>query len=838
MPLRFFFFVGVLIRCINLWCQGNIQDTIYQNSTGIDEIVRYGARDSSFYEVQTKKVYLYGGAYVETPTSKINSGIITIDFSNNEIEASYYMDAKGIAREFPEFTDANEKIICRKLRLNSNTKKAYLEALLVKQEELYFHMGTAKRYPTEDIHLIKGRLTTCDQEEPHYHFQLTRGVVVPEKRIVAGPMNLWISGIPTPFGLPFAFIPQRKERNHGILFPEFIPSSPFGFGLQNLGYFIPINHKIQTSVYANLYSRGSWGLRNELDYSKLYGYAGRLSLGFQQFNQGFPYFTKNNKFTLTWVHNKQQKSNPLWQFNSNVNFISDNTAKNNPDPINPQYFNNSFNSDINLSRVFPGKPINMGGKISVRQNSIAKNIALLAPIFNLNITRLFPFQKIIPLPKTEWGKAVQRLGITYNLEIQNKNTFGDTLLQVLDFQRINASFFNGLNQGLGVQTTIGLFKNAIKISPNINYGTKINFQQIDKNYATATNSTTIDTVRKTGLANEFNASLNATTILYSYFRFLGKNKPLLRHLMTPTVGYRFVPKLNELISKPVGPNQSMVLFSPFERSLYTVGNAQASSFLVFGVNNSLELKFRSANDTLTGYRKIRIIDQFSITGNYDFMRDSMRLSNISLNLRTSPFPWMNFVANGSLSPYSWDDLTGQMRKSYAFQSGQGIGRLLSLGLNTTLSLSPKKSREIIQQKQADLQQVWNADYTYFTLHPEQAIYFEIPWKLNISHVLSRVANTNKTISNSSDWIGVQTLAAQGDVSFSKRWKLATNVNFDVKSQQVTNMNLSLNRNMHCWALSFFWIPVGGNKSFLLSIRNTSNLFKDAKLEFRRPPSFF
>ena len=46
------------------------------------------------------------------------------------------------------------------------------------------------------------------------------------------------------------------------------------------------------------------------------------------------------------------KSNPSWTFSSNVNFISDNQSKNSLDPINPTYFNNSFNSDINLNKSF------------------------------------------------------------------------------------------------------------------------------------------------------------------------------------------------------------------------------------------------------------------------------------------------------------------------------------------------------------------------------------------------------------------------------------------------------------------------------------------------------
>ena len=68
-------------------------------------------------------------------------------------------------------------------------------------------------------------------------------------------------------------------------------------------------------------------------------------------------------------------------------------------------------------------------------------------------------------------------------------------------------------------------------------------------------------------------------------------------------------------------------------------------------------------------------------------------------------------------------------------------------------------------------------------------------------------------------------------------ELLINVNLNIVDKSLTNANLSLNRNMHCWALSIYWTPIGGNKSFLVSLRNTSSIFRDAKIEFRKPPAF-
>lgn len=77
----------------------------------------------------------------------------------------------------------------------------------------------------------------------------------------------------------------------------------------------------------------------------------------------------------------------------------------------------------------------------------------------------------------------------------------------------------------------------------------------------------------------------------------------------------------------------------------------------------------------------------------------------------------------------------------------------------------------------------------------------------------------------------------GDISFTKRWKLGTRTNLDLKEFNITNSLLTLTRDMHCWALSFRWTPIGTNKSFMFTMRSTSSLFQDAKIELRKPPAF-
>ena len=815
------------------------KDTLIVDKSELDAPIFYSARDSIYTDLKKKQVHLYGDAKVDNGEIKMSAGYILIDLDKNEVLATYAYDRDSNRVEFPLFSDGSDQIKASMIRYNFKSEKGYIEEVAIVQDEMHLYMEVAKRHANEEIHFKKGRFTTCDLEEPHYHFQLTKAILIPNKRIVSGPMNLWIGGVPTPLGLPFAVIPQAEEKTKGLIFPQFVPISQFGFGLQDLGYYIPINDHLQTTFYGTLYSRGSWGLRNTTDYAKLYGFRGSVNAGFQQFKSGFPSNSDRNKVSIGWIHTKDTKSSPYWGFGANVNYISDNNTQNNLDPLNPLYFNNSLNSDINLSRAFPGKPIIAGMKLGLRQNSISKNVSLTSPIVNVNVTRFFPFKKLVN-GSAGWKQLFSRFGLTYNFEGKNQALFADTLLSNGKIRGISDEFMNGISQTVSMQTTASLFNNTWKLTPSVNYGNKINFQQIDKWYDAANDSLIIDSLPRIGMAHDLSINTQLTTVVYSYYRFVGKKKPLVRHVLTPSFGFRYIPNLNasKTIIAGVGIDADTITFSPFERSLYSIGQVRNQSLVTFGFNNTLELKRKSDKDTVDGFKRTRLIDALSLSGSYDLDKEAIKhLSDISIGLRISPLKWLNIVSSSSFSAYGWDTLTGKTTEEYAIKSNGLLGRFTTTNITTTATITSKEGREEIKKTQNRIAENWTADYAYFALHPEHAINFDIPWKLSFSHIYGVNVNQNITSTNSDRFSQLQTLMVNGDVSFTKRWKLATTTNLDLATGQITNSRFTLTRDMHCWALAFHWTPIGGNKSFLFSIRSTSMLFQDAKIDVRKPPSF-
>lgn len=812
-------------------------DTLTINSDEIENEITYNAQDSIYIDANRNIVYLFGKAFVDNGEIQLTAGQIILDLKNQEVAAMSSLDEDSTEIDFPIFNDGSDEIQAKTIRYNFKTSKAYIEEVRIQQDEIYLHMGEAKKHPNDEVHFRKGKFTTCDLDEPHYHFQLSKAVMIPEKRIVSGPMNLWIKGIPTPLGLPFSVIPQMEEKTKGFIFPNIAPTSIYGFGIEDLGYYIPINDRLQTTFFGTLYSRGSWGVSNITDYARIYKYQGQLSLGYQQFKSGFPDNLSDNKVSIQWIHNTERTASPYWSFRSNVKFISDNNPQNSLQIENPTYFSNSFNSDITLNRFFPGTPVTASTKISVRQNSKTGNISLTSPSLNVNVARFFPLKKLAK-KSTGIGGLFKQFGVTYSLNAENRSTFNDTLLNAGRFDVIQSQFQNGIKQNASAQTTASLFNNTWKLTPSVTYENLYNFQQTRKSYDATLDNTVTDTLYQGGFAHSLNFRASITTALYSYYKFVGKRSPKLRHVLTPTFGFTYIPSLNEVITDSIGVGMKPVTYSPFERSLYsTAAQTKDQALLTFGFNNVFEFKRKSDKDTVDGFKRTRIIDLFSINGSYDFLKDTMQLSNIRLDLRISPFDWLNFVSNSSFSPYAWNDSTGRSYKAWAIDSNGVLGRFVSTSFTTSLTIAPKKDRKKIESQLDNLDDVWGSDFRYYALHPEQAINFSIPWKLTFSHVYTIAANQGISELSPDRYNQVQTLMLNGDVSFTKRWKLTTTTNFDLLDFKVTNSRFGLTRDLHCWQLSFLWTPIGGNKSFLFSIRSTASLLKDAKLDFRKPPAF-
>lgn len=802
------------------------QRKIYINDTDFKSIITYSARDSIYSDLKKKQVHMYGEAKLNYEGIDMSADYILVDLTKHEVLATYTVDSLGRKIGKPLFIDDGDTLRAASIRYNFESKKGYIQEAAIKQDEYYLSMEKAKRQANDDVHFIHGKFTTCNLEEPHYHFGLSKAVMVPDKRIVSGPINLWVMGVPTPLGLPFAMIPlkKKKERQSGFIMPQYSLISAYGMGLQDLGYYFPISERFQTIAYATAFSRGSFGVRNYSEYATKYKYNGNFDLGYTRFRFGYPDSTVFSTTTIRWTHNQDPKLNPNWSFTANVNYNSNSTNKQTLNTQNEQYFNNTLNSDIRLGKRFGSLPISADLKLSLRQNSQTKIIDLTSPVFNFQTTnRIFPFKKV--------NKIV---GFSYANEFQNRSSFKDSYLKYGDFDSIGRNFRNGFTQNFNVQATFAILRNTVRITPSATYKQIYNFQTIQKSVDT-NNMLLVDTVGKGGFSHSFNSSLSLTTNLYSYYRFVGKRQTLLRHVMTPTVSFNYAPAIQQGITSYLDTGNTEIRYSIFERSLYSEYLTKSSGRIVFGVNNTFELKQKSDKDTVTGFKKIRLIDNFFLNTDYDIFKDSMNWGDLNMRLVINPNEFINLTVTAGHSWYGWDEETGMIKKQYALRTNQGIGRIKSTTFATSLILTTKKSRERLQNISNQMSNTWNPQYQQWLINPNQMVHFEIPWKLTIDHIFALNLNADTATYRDTRYLPTNTVTISGDVNLTPNWKIAARVMYDIERRSISNFNINLYRNIHCWNVVFNWTPIGTNKNFTIGIRGNASILQNANINIRKPP---
>ncbi|MGB1217137.1 MAG: putative LPS assembly protein LptD, partial [Saprospiraceae bacterium] len=318
------------------------------SSDSLDAKIEYNAEDSMLFDVVNNKIYLYGNADVKYKEISLTADYIIFDQANDIVIAEATTDSLGNMTGKPAFSDGSQEFTARKMKYNFKKEKGIVYDATTTQNDLYVLSGVTKfertkeedheghdheghDHETEDIIYNKNTIiTTCDHPEPHFGIRSKKQKVIANKLIVTGPANLEIGKIPTPLWLPFGFFPIKKGQRNGIVFPrDYEFSQTLGFRLRNVGYYMGINDNMDIEILGDISTRGSWNIKTRLRYNKMYRFNGNLLVEYGRLNNGeFNNSLKKDirkTFSLYWKYTQDGKAHPTRNFNSNVNFVLNNS---------------------------------------------------------------------------------------------------------------------------------------------------------------------------------------------------------------------------------------------------------------------------------------------------------------------------------------------------------------------------------------------------------------------------------------------------------------------------------------------------------------------------------
>lgn len=642
--------------------------TFSQNSVGnMDTPIFYDAEDSIVGDIPNQIVRLYGNGIVKYDDITLTADVIEVNLKTNEVTATYSKDSLGNKVGKPIFTQGAEEIQCESIKYNFNTEKGYITETRTTQGEGYIHMAETKRQPNGEIHFKDGKYTTCDKEHPHYHFQLSKAIVVPEKRIVTGPMYMKILNVPLPIAAPFAILPNSDTKTHGFLMPTLALGSQYGSGLQNLGYYTPIGEYWETYLYGTIYTSGRWSLENTTNYYKNYKSKGTISLGYSHLSGYFYEDDITNNLQIKWSHTQDAKAHPSLKFNSSINFVSNNNPKSDIDIISDNYYDNQMLSSATLSKSW--KLGQFSGswttKASMQQYSTTETYTMQLPSFNLNVSRF----DLGVLRKNSVGKKwYENIYVTYTLNSANSITSPDSIFNKTYYPLVSDYLLNGVKQNAVIQTNLKPKSGWFTFNLSSTYNELWNFQTYEK-YWNDTESR-VDTNDFNGFQSGryINFSGGLSTNLYGYYKSPNQNVKA-RHVMSPNVTFTYRPDISQYTEYQSDSLGNTAYYSPFDVSLYQESSRGESGLISYSLGNTLDLKTRNKKDSINrSYKSTSLISQLNIGGSYDIFADSMKLSDFTMSLRSSPVSNISIQTGARLSPYSYDTLGNEYDKYCLEQS--------------------------------------------------------------------------------------------------------------------------------------------------------------------------
>ena len=839
--------------------QSLVNDTVDTRGE-IETTVNYVAADSIFYNIENQKISMYGESNIDYGNITLQAEEIEIDWNQKTIEANFKVDSLGKKVGKPIFSEDNQSYETDKITYNFDSKKAKIKGIVTQLDDAYMQGEDVKKNEFDELFIHDAKYTTCNLAEPHFHISARKIKVIPGKKVVSGPFHLKFRDVPTPIGFIFGMFPQPKKTVSGIVMPNYGEEKRRGFYLRDGGYYFAVNEKLDLQLTGDIYSKGSYGLSLGTNYKKRYSYNGSLRFDYNSTKMGeFEDSGVSKDFSLAWSHSPDSRGKSS-RFSSSVNFQT-NSYNQNKNLVYSNFnesINAQFNSNISYSKTFKGTPFNFSANLRHSQNVQTKKVNLTLPDISYNMSRIYPFKNIGKLGKTALGKLslshrftgrvqLSNAGIGSNLSGINIINSSDNFSEQIEF---NLDNFNsildrskiGVKHTIPVSTSFNLFK-YFTFSPNLNYEEIWYLKKLNYSYNEIENGIRIDTTNSFSRAWSYNTAFSMSTRIYGTLFFKKGKIKAIRHVISPEVSFSFSPdftkpKFGYYEDVRINEEGDTKLLSKYENFLYGTPRIGSSASMNFYIGNNLELKVLDKNDTISGTKKIKIFDNLAFTSSYNFLADSFKLSPIRFNARTSFFKGLiNLNLSGNIDPYIYklDSVVKSSNSSVIYQrrvsdlaiiNKQGIGSLDFINIALGFRFSAKDFRNDGRDTELNSEFGTDEELNYINSNMAEYIDFNIPWSINASY------NLNRRKLGYRDPTLTQTLTFSGDLSVSEKTKVSFRSGYDFKNKMFTQTSINATRDLHCWRISFNWVPFGRFQSYNLSINAVSALLQDLKLEKR------
>lgn len=812
----------------------------------LTEPIVYQAKDSIIYDIENEMIHLFNESSVKYDDTEIAAPEMHFNYVDKTVTANVGTDSikaeSKLAKEKVLLIQEGKEYEGDKMVYNFETEKGKINQLLTSDDgEGFIHGEEVKMNEYGELFAKDAYYTTCEADHPHFHINIDKVKIIPDKLIVSGPANLVIADVPTPLVLPFGIFPLNKNRSSGIILPTYGRDPRRGFYLNNGGYYWAGNDHIDLSILGDIYTNSTWKASLASNYKMRYRYNGNIRLSFGRDFTGdriTPDFMADNHYSIYWRHTQDGKARPNHSFGATVDIRS---AK-----INRTFVTNSqrdlanvLTSNINYGYNFPRSPFSFNVSANHRHNLNTQDFTISLPNASLNMSTIYPFEKKVRVGSKKWYESTN---------IRYTGRFNNTL-ETLDseiFKRETyRNFKTSISHSIPINVNIKLLKH-FTFSPNVTYTENWFFKYLHRSYdadlipigSETAGAIITDTLTGFVQSRKFgNIGPNLNTTLYGIFNFKKGKVKAFRHVLTPNISYNFLPDF----SRPFWKNYQTLEYTNAEgkdtifKALRFTENqnisSQKTSSMNFRLGNRFDMKIRTPNDSINKEKKIELLRSLNVSSSYNFAKDvPFKMADIRIDGNTNFLNRISVRFDATFSPYAFafDTLRNEVVAIDEFlfkQNKKRPVRFKDAGLTLSTNFSDKDTEEYFSEK-GTASDIWEINE-----YPERFLDFNQKWNIGLFYRFDIMKDLGYRDDEIVDSILVSThnLNITFDFNLTDKWKLSGKTGYNFKDKKVTNTNLTIARDLHCWQMSFNITPFGSLRNYNFRINVKASVLQDLKL---------
>lgn len=833
-------------------------------STAVDSVIEDFSSDR-------KMIYYYGDVSVTYGDMKLTADYMEYDVDKQVVYAAGVADTAGVVNGKPEMTQGGKTYSMDNVFYNFKTSKARIKNMTTQENDGVLRGDNLNMMPDRSINISGGKYTVCDLDHPHFYLKMTKAKVEtePKQKTVFGPAYLVLGDVPLyPLMLPFGFVPKQRDRASGILFPNFGEEAARGLFIKDGGFYFVLGDYFDIALTGSIYTKGSWSLNASTRYKKRYKFNGTFDLSYsndQTGEKGSADFFQTKNFGVKWTHAQDPKARPGTTFTASVNFSSPSNNKYNYNSVN-EALNSQVSSSISYSRTWSALSISVNGLHS--QNSRDSSYSITLPNITLNVNRFYPLKRKNRVGGEKW---YEQFALSYSTTLQNKINFKASEIREPDFwDKMQTGMTHNFSIGL---PTFTLFK-YITLAPSVSYGMNWYFSSQSQYYNPETDK--VETIRTGlfedfGISQNFSASASLSTRLYGLFNFKHGKLKAIRHMISPSLSVNYAPEMGTRMNgyrvynyTDIHGESHTLEYNKWSGGIYSPPSPGKTASIGFQLGNNVEAKVEDKKDTTgKGMRKIKLIDNLNLSGNYNFLADSMKLSTIGVNMTTNVLEKVSISAGMTLDPYAVDYKGTRYNEFNVVKTGRLV-RLTNANVSLGFSLSGEGAGKgndgssssgagsggtggVLGGGSGGVKMTGESPaYTRVFYHPVTGEYIpggwiyylnpNVPWSVsfNYSYTYSRTYqySNNQLITRNNHQ---QTLNITGQVRLTSALNLNLTTGFDITKLKLTTTQISATYDLHCFEISFSWVPLGQWKQWSFRINAKAAALADL-LSYRKGSS--